>query len=217
MGSKARPDLQAVLPVGEADHAVLCQNLAALQLLHAEMLPFCMIGAKHGGLDPEGRSLHPVQVKIHTDAVRFLIYLHLDGKIRPQLLFPLRVIHLPPVAGSLRLLKRQIIPAVHHLRKPEAVLRLLQFLRLEGAMLADAAADLQRHVDGRIAEIQEIALPLHQRISEISLPGPDDPRFPVQLPEVLRLISRAALIIDQIRMGHVFHQAVRRLQMIFLR
>ena len=145
------------------------------------------------------------------------MHLHLDGKIRPQLLFPLRMIHLPPVAGSLRLFKRQIIPAVHHLLQPEAVLRLNQLLRLKSAMLADAAADLQRHINGRIAEIQEIALPLHQRIGEISLPGPDDPRFPVQLPEILRLIFRAALIIDQIRMGHVFHQAVRCFQMIFLR
>ena len=127
------------------------------------------------------------------------------------------MIHSPPVAGSLRLPKRKIIPASHHLGQFKTILRLCQRLRHKGSVFTYTASDLQSHINGTIAEIQEIALPFHQRVGEIPSSDPGNPRLFIKFSVILFLPDCIAFKINHFRMIHIVQQKIRGRKPVFFR
>ena len=83
-------------------------------------------------------------------------------------------------------------------------------------MFTHASADLQHDVHRAVAEMQKIALSLHQRTDCAPSAYPHDSRFLVEAAAVPGLITVFPGKIDHLRPVHEVHQDVRRCQMILI-
>ena len=169
------------------------------------------VNTAEGQLHPPGGAGYAGGGQGHFQGVINLPDAHIDVHIRAQLLFPGGVVHLPPVGGGGLLPEGQVVPAPHGLVQAEGAAFIPGHgLRDKGPVLAEAARQLHRHLDGAVVHIQEIGLGAHDRVGPASPADPGNGGIGIVGGILPGSAAEPRLIGNILRVEHVFNQEVRR-------
>ena len=136
----------------------------------------------------------------------------LQPRVQPfrKQLLPLRLVHLPPVGGVLRLVKGKIVPGVKRLAQHAALLVHFHRLRDEIPLLAAALANLHTNSRTSRLEKQEGTLSIQNRVGILLFFHPENARVSEVFPVGFRKSVFRKFMLHHLIVCHNHREAVRR-------